>query len=448
MRTINIFSPVPPMHSSIADDTAGVLPMLSKRVKVILWSNEKRWCPSLGQYATVKYYDPQSPPWREICRADLSIYHIGNHSEFHGAIWRVSCLHPGLIVLHDTRLQHFFTGLVDKRQLSHQTYFAMMARFYPKLGVRLAESFWQGVTSLEQLAQSCPLTNVIFDHALGVATYSRDACSQLSRENKCPVAYVPLFVPQRAADAHAQHSGKPVRRGNAGERKGREPYQLIMFGFMGTNRRLEIFLNALQQFPQRERFRLDVYGTILQEKTVRALVTDLNLEKTVTLHGYVTDAELEAALRVSDLAINLRWPTMGEASASQLRIWHYALPSLVTESDWYATLPKNSVAFIHPRREIQEIHAHLSAFLSHPHLYREMGESGRKYLGEHHTVTAHVNALMGLIEAAIEFRRRWSTRYLPARAAAAMKPWLTESGATSSLSGAARAIHSLSARSR
>ena len=56
----------------------------------------------------------------------------------------------------------------------------------------------------------------------------------------------------------------------------------------------------------------------------------LGLRERVTFHGYVSEAELEAALDDADLAVNLRYPTMGEASGSQLRIWDHALPSLVT----------------------------------------------------------------------------------------------------------------------
>ena len=47
----------------------------------------------------------------------------------------------------------------------------------------------------------------------------------------------------------------------------------------------------------------------------------------VQLHGYTPEKELNKVLEKSHLAINLRYPTMGEASGSQLRIWYHALPS-------------------------------------------------------------------------------------------------------------------------
>ena len=53
------------------------------------------------------------------------------------------------------------------------------------------------------------------------------------------------------------------------------------------------------------------------------------MERLVKIHGYVRD--LDERLAEADLAVNLRYPSMGEASAAQLRIWDHALPSLVTE---------------------------------------------------------------------------------------------------------------------
>ena len=63
---------------------------------------------------------------------------------------------------------------------------------------------------------------------------------------------------------------------------------------------------------------------------MRDEVEELRLQDIVTLHGFVPAEALEAALASAHLAINFRFPTMGEASVSQLQIWDHALPSLVT----------------------------------------------------------------------------------------------------------------------
>src|SRR5205823_5104264 len=141
----------------------------------------------LGRYAQVKTYDPNAPPWREINAADISIYHIGNHAAFHGAIWQVSRQHPGVIVLHDLKLQDFFLGLVAQGRLAQHEYLAMMEHYYPKVGSRLAASYWAQVTPIENLREVCPLTGAASENALGIATHSSEGGKIPGSENQCPV---------------------------------------------------------------------------------------------------------------------------------------------------------------------------------------------------------------------------------------------------------------------
>ena len=99
----------------------------------------------------------------------------------------------------------------------------------------------------------------------------------------------------------------------------------------------------------------------------------LGLQGVVKLHGFVPAEELDAALAAAHLAVNLRNPTMGESSFSQLQIWDHALPTLVSQVAWYAKLPENAVAFVRPEHEVLDIQRHLNAFLADPDRFVEMG---------------------------------------------------------------------------
>src|SRR5438067_6262196 len=134
---------------------------------------------------------------------------------------------------------------------------------------------------------------------------------------------------------------------------------------------------------------------------------------------------------------------MGEASASQLRIWHHGLPSLVTRTGWYGTLPENTVAFVRPDNEAEDIHEHLTGFLSDPQRYRELGENGRSYLHQHHTFETYVDALIELVNAAIEFRPHWSATYWSRRAGGAMSPWFKDNAADMFLRNPSQAVFSV-----
>ncbi|MEP6809295.1 MAG: glycosyltransferase, partial [Chthoniobacterales bacterium] len=131
---------------------------------------------------------------------------------------------------------------------------------------------------------------------------------------------------------------------------------------------------------------------------------------------------------------------MGEASASQLQIWQHGLPSLVTDIGWYATLPNDIVARVRRQHEIEDIREHLRRFLENPAPYHEIGRNGLRYVSEHHTVEAYVDALFQLLAAIPPDRTRTAVPWLSERAGQAMQPWFTEETASVSLPGVTRAI--------
>ena len=436
--TINWFSPVPPTRSSIAFDTAAVLPALARRAKIIVWTHQPTWLPALEQHAQVRRYDLSAMPWGEINSADATFYHLGNHTDYHGPIWQVSAQHPGIVVLHDLNLQHFFVGLAARSVIRRRDYLQMMEVHHPEGGREIGQALLAGTKGVDEIYEEYPLTWAALENALGVAVHTRDGMGPLAEATDLPVAYVPLFAPP---DGPSFTMEKELRTREADRVDGL--YRIIMFGFLGLNRRLGSLLKALHQFPERHRFHLDVYGTVEEEQSFLQMVTTLKLDGLVTFHGFVSDADLNEALERSDLAINLRDPTMGEASASQLRIWQHGLPSLVTDTGWYATLPKNTVAVVRRGAEVEDIQTQLGEFLMAPERYRELGRNGRRYVNEHHTVEAYVDGLMQLISATIEAGPRESARWVSGRAGHSMRPWYSEKATVVLLPRLAEAIHDL-----
>src|SRR5690606_22259640 len=79
------------------------------------------------------------------------------------------------------------------------------------------------------------------------------------------------------------------------------PFNLIIFGYLGRNRRLPQFLEAFATFPEKEKFRLKIYGQVEEETTVRNQIEKLGLDSLVSLKGFVSEGELEAALDAAHL---------------------------------------------------------------------------------------------------------------------------------------------------
>ena len=82
---VGFFSPLPPAPTGVADYSAALLAALKKQGVVEVGAAD----------------------------ADIALYHIGNN-HLHREIYRRALAHPGVVVLHDAVLKHFFLGMLDQ----------------------------------------------------------------------------------------------------------------------------------------------------------------------------------------------------------------------------------------------------------------------------------------------------------------------------------------------
>ena len=408
---INWFSPLPPARTDVADYTKHLLPALQKHAEIVLWTNQEKWDPELKQYATVRHFESAELPWLEFNQANLSIYNIGNNPDFHYLIWEISRRSPGVVILHDFKLHNFFEVIYLKVKQSPSEYITQMAKYYGAEGRQNAEEFfWSGTLTTDHMVEHYPFTQLALENAIGVITHARGVFYDLRQEKQWPLIYTPF--PYLANS----------RVINSSARKGK-PYRIVVFGYFSTNRRLDVLLRALASLTEKSHFQLDVYGQVSDVASIRKHIQELDLSRLVTLHGFVEDAKLDSALANAHLAINLRYPTMGEASGSQLRIWSHALPSFVTQVGWYAELPENIVSFIRPEHEIEDIQRNLRNFLENPSKFVEMGKNGKRFLEEKHTPEVCVQAIIDFANNLRSQRRHYLAKKLLERVGEQISIW-------------------------
>ena len=92
-------SPMPPARSGIASYSASVLGSLERTGYLRHRDIDVVWPVRAKHDVTIRRYR-------------LGVYHIGNNFEFHGDIYRLASLHPGLVVLHDLGLDDLGRALV------------------------------------------------------------------------------------------------------------------------------------------------------------------------------------------------------------------------------------------------------------------------------------------------------------------------------------------------
>jgi hypothetical protein len=373
---ISWFSPLDAQSSEIARYSAQLLPCLQEFAGVALLDD--------GQGgATPHWWDGLA---RE-CVADkgvapLPIYHIGN-SPLHLPIYQRSLEEPGLVVLHDL-------SLVDlARHLSHQLerpelWKEQMCRQYGEEVRALVNRSERSVADYNDMVARYPLFVPFVAGAMGVVCHSRYAYDELRRQLPPGTPLLQLNLP----------AAPPPARVERADRAG--PLRFVFCGHVGPNRRLIEFMEAWGSLPRPEDISLDLFGNISNSSQLLQYAGHFGVADYVRLRGYVSDAQLDEALQSADFAINLRWPTMGEASASQLRYWSAALPTLVSDVGWYGELPDDAVCKISVADEGADLLALLRDALASAVKYRQIGQRGWERLHEAHSARHYAQELVAM----------------------------------------------------
>lgn len=379
---LNLFSPLPPLRSEIANHTAQILPPLGRLADVTVWTSQEGWGAVETEGVRVCRYRPDAAPWGGLNEADATFYNIGNNTALHGDIFRVASALPGIAILHDTVLQHFFAGLAVNH-VWRDGYLSAMRRHHGPEGLEQGRRLLAGEVGAHDLAARFPLTLAAADRAVAVACHTPDGARALEISTRLPVHHLDLSLDPAA-----------IGTTPAPEAGGDGPRRVVVFGHLGFNRRLPSLLRALAELPEKGALRVDVYGQIEEEQEARDLASSLGIGHLVELHGFVPQAELDRGIARAHLTANLRFPSMGEASASQLRTWAHAVPSLVTRTGWYATLPPDTVFFVDPDDEIGGIKRHLVRLLASPETFEAAGRRGRALVEARHSPSRYAEALV------------------------------------------------------
>lgn len=338
------FSPLPPAKTDIANYTARIAPMLREAADVTFIEQGGG---HLGNQFTTLRGASLSP--RQVNQADLCVYQIGNNPDFHGEILEAACRFPGLIILHDRAILEFLlihcarrterTGsFIDSRPWEE------LAKWYGADGIAAARLLNQGSVHPAQLAAHFPLFEVAINRALGVVCHNPLVTEEVqSRFPKLPALSLPL--------PYSAPRTRPARP----DRRAGQTIKLMMFGFMAANRRATEFLHCWRMSPHWERFELHLAGELSERSRFDDVAAELGLADRIHHHGFLDADRLDQMIRNADLALNLRNPTMGEASGSQLRIWANGCPVVVSDTGWFGTLPDDCVHKISPQAEREEL---------------------------------------------------------------------------------------------
>ena len=404
MKLIHWFSPLPPDRTDIGHFTSRILSELSQRANLIVWTNTEDPSEALRQFADLRLMPKGGVAPAELNAADAVFYNLGNHGPFHAAILEQSWRVPGIVILHEADLHGLLAYTWVKRLNRGERYIEEMAQIHGEAGRKAAVARLAGEDASSILA-SLPLLSSALKNCLGVVCHSEMArCSATS-----------MGVPALRTELPFATSSAPRQTVRSG------PLRIVQFGYLNPYRRTLEILELLAKWPHRQAVRFDIYGQLWDEALVQKRIQDLDLAGLVTIHGFAEESDLNNALAAADLALNLRYPTIGEASGSQMRIWSVSVPSVVPAIGWFAELPDDGVVKISIAHETEELITIFEVMLRDRYCFDDIGHRGRQILEKRHSPASYADTLMHAVNDLPALRRRAGS--LMAIEAASRRVW-------------------------
>jgi glycosyltransferase involved in cell wall biosynthesis len=370
---IAYFSPLPPQRTGIADYSAELLPHLAQEAKITLFVSEAS---AVSPELQARFPMCEVIQFPHVCwQYDIALYQMGN-SLFHRDIYTMLKRYPGLTVLHDYVLHHF-VACVTAGEGNFAAYVRELAYAMGRDGAARAHAIQRGESPTPLF--EWPLNERVVDLSVGVLVHSDYVRRQLLAAH--PLARVrkvnqPIPLPSRR-----DRSAVRNRLSLPGD-----AFIVITCGQVTPEKRLDLLLRAFARF---HRHYANTLWLIVGEPAVERghwdeAVRSLGVQDAVQQVGYVEGLEtLYDYIAASDVCANLRFPTVGETSASVLRAMAIGCPVVVSDVGWYGELPDDCCSKLaHEGAEVETLAQILLELAGDPERCREIGECGRAYVAE------------------------------------------------------------------
>jgi glycosyltransferase involved in cell wall biosynthesis len=272
--------------------------------------------------------------------AGIALYHLGNN-QLHRDIYKRALNEPGVVVLHDAVLHHFFLGALDRA-----AYIDEFVYNYGEWHRTLAADLWRARANsgFDRRYFDYPMLKRIAERSRAVIVHN-PAAARMVRAHS-PAAAV-VEIPHLYAPPELPSPWEAIRMRQS---LGVPPHEFLfgVFGYLRESKRLFAVLRAFHRLRQsRPDARLLVAGPFVSSDLSRAVAPLLAAPGILRL-PYLPERDFWRAAMAVDACINLRYPAAGETSGIAIRLMGIAKPVLLTTGEENSRYPPAACLRITP----------------------------------------------------------------------------------------------------
>lgn len=313
---------------------------------------------------------------------DFCVFNIGNNHENHGNINRLALMIPGIAIVHDVAMQHYFADYLFERKKRKDIYAEIMAEYYGNDGLEavslsqicsmLGEPVYapwdtQHVSSFPIIEPFARTAAALVVHSVFAETLVRPLTTTPVLRLQLPWDQKPYLSEQELNDWHRETRSDKIR-------------SIIYFGHIGRPKCIDLVIEAFGRSPTlREKARFIIAGYPGDKQYVdelQSLVSALDVQSQVTFEFSVSDERLLLLKREADIFVNLRFPNAEAASGSLIEQMNAGKPVLIYSTGSFADVAGDSAVSVPREGGVQSIVDALERLISEPEERIAIGARG------------------------------------------------------------------------
>lgn len=369
-------SPLPPQQSGIADYSAELLPVLAQHYDITvivdqpkvngIWINENLAIQSIDWFRT------------HAGGFERRLYQIGN-SHFHQHMFDLIEKYSGSVVLHD----FYLTGAINWMDTFVGPSGIFAQSLYRSHGyLALSTLFREGI---EPVSIRFPANQSVLDNAAGVIVHSQYSKDIAEKWYGRDISKSWQLIPQ----LHAPPQQITKKDARSRLQLNSDDFIICSFGIVAPTKLNDRLLNAWlsSRLTDDPRCHLVFVGENHKGEygqQLLAAIHESGMKDRIKITDFVNTESYGQYLAAADVAVQLRALSRGETSRAVLEAMVNGLPLVINDHGTMAGYPNDILIKLPDDFSDSQLVQAVETLYENPSLRQDLGQSGYRYVAEHH----------------------------------------------------------------
>lgn len=378
-KKLAFFTPLPPTKSGISDYSVELAYFLKNFFQITFVISDESQAPTILPSDTffLKYKE-----WRDLKnkKSFICFYHMGNNI-YHDYIYDEILVNPGVTLFHDFSLHHLIIERVASGKLTVEDYYR---KIYQSLNYNLKSNDKLQFPISDLLKFIVPLNEEIAKSSNKIIVHSNKSYNKFKK----------LFPKKKILKINFPYKKMDDEQELFDVKKNSFGYDddcliISILGFCTPTKQASFAMKALSRIKIKlKKFKFLIVGEVHESLNIDKQIKEYNLDKNVEIIGYTDFTTFKKYIIISDIILNLRYPSAGETSAVLLRSLGFGNVNIAFDYESFADFPDDVLVKIPlDTSDTYFLEDAITRLLDNKTLFDMYQKNSKQHIEHHHDIS-------------------------------------------------------------